>query len=291
MSRTSDLAVARLRMLGQRWERTPDPGESIDRPGAAVADRPESVLSSSALPVLDPSGTDPSGTDPSGTDRRSVPRAALRLGALVVVLALAFGAWSLVASWPRPAEGAVSAAAGHQGAEGSSAAGSGGSGAESGADPLPPLEPLSAPSPSPSLTVHVAGEVRHPGVVTVPAGARVADAVAAAGGLRKGAKLGSTNLARPVVDGERVEVGPGADLAGAPGAASATGGAATAPILDLNSATADQLDALPGIGPVTAAKILAWRTANGRFTVVDELAEVPGIGPKTLEELRPLVRV
>ncbi len=143
--------------------------------------------------------------------------------------------------------------------------------------------PPGSPTPS-GLVVHVTGEVRRPGVVTLPVGSRVADAVAAAGGVRRGGSLGSTNLARLLVDGERIEVG-GRSSNGS------VGGAATAGPVDLNSATAEQLDALPGIGPVTAAKILAWRSQNGRFSVVEELAEVPGIGPRTLAELRPLVRV
>jgi competence protein ComEA len=118
----------------------------------------------------------------------------------------------------------------------------------------------------------------------------VADAVEAAGGLRRGAELGATNLARILADGERVEIG-GAQSAGpGPGGVASAVGSPPGPV-DLNSATAEQLDALPGIGPVTAAKILTWRATHGRFSVVDELAEVPGIGPKTLEELRPHVRV
>jgi competence protein ComEA len=137
------------------------------------------------------------------------------------------------------------------------------------------------------VVVHVAGDVRRPGVVVLPAGARVADALEAAGGLARGGSLGSTNLARVLADGERVEIGA---TAAEPGAAVAGAGQASGPV-NLNTATAEQLDALPGVGPVTAAKILAWRAEHGRFTVVDELAEVPGIGPKTLAELRPHVRV
>jgi competence protein ComEA len=108
--------------------------------------------------------------------------------------------------------------------------------------------------------------------------------------MRKGGRLGATNLARPLVDGERVEIGGAAD--GGPAAGDAAAGALPGPAapLDLNNATAAQLDLLPGVGPVTAAKILAWRSEHGRFSTVDELAEVPGIGPKTLEQLRPLVR-
>ncbi|MGB8020550.1 MAG: ComEA family DNA-binding protein [Candidatus Nanopelagicales bacterium] len=160
------------------------------------------------------------------------------------------------------------------------------------ASPLLVAEPLVAPSSAPSLIVHVAGDVRRPGVVELPAGARVGDAVKAAGGLQRGAKLGATNLARLVVDGERVEVGSGSDAGSAGGALAATAApAAAAGPVDLNAATAEQLDALPGVGPVTAARILAWRAEHGRFTVVDELAEVAGIGPKTLAELRSHVRV
>jgi competence protein ComEA len=137
------------------------------------------------------------------------------------------------------------------------------------------------------VLVHVAGQVRKPGVVRLPAGSRVVDAVRAAGGLRRGGQLGGTNLARVLTDGERIEVGGAQADAGSGG----VGGAGGTGPLDLNTATAEQLDALPGIGPVTAAKILAWRSTHRRFSVVDELAEVPGIGPKTLEDLRPLVRV
>ena len=145
-----------------------------------------------------------------------------------------------------------------------------------------------APSPSPSVTVHVVGEVRDPGVVALPSGSRVVDAVRAAGGLRRGGDLGGTNLARVLADGERIEVGGQEALVG--GGVGGPAGGSGGP-LDLNTATAEQLDALPGIGPVTAAKILAWRATHNRFSVIDELTEVPGIGPKTLEDLRPLVRV
>ena len=162
-----------------------------------------------------------------------------------------------------------------------------------GSDPFAALaaSPDPTPAASASILVHVAGEVRRPGIVTLQAGARVSDAVAAAGGLRRSGSVGATNLARFVVDGERIEVGAeSAPVGPGPGGAPGSAGSPGAPI-DLNTATVEQLDTLPGVGPVTAAKILAWRAAHGRFTVVDELAEVPGIGPATLADLRPHVRV
>jgi len=157
------------------------------------------------------------------------------------------------------------------------------------------------------VVVDVVGLVQHPGVVRLGQGARVEDAVDAAGGARHGADLAAINLARVLLDGEQVVVprpGQAVPAAGAPptagttaatgsGAASSTGGAVSSPAapIDLNSATAEQLDALPGVGPVLAGRILDWRTQHGRFTTVDELSEVSGIGDKVLEDLRPLVRV
>lgn len=146
--------------------------------------------------------------------------------------------------------------------------------------------PAAAPSPQ-DVVVHVLGDVRRPGLVTLPAGARVADAVEAAGGLRKGGSTGSLNLARTLVDGEQVVVSR--DAVAAPPAAG--GGGTQAGPLDLNTATADDLDELPGVGPVMAERILAWRAEHGRFASVDQLREVSGIGAVTFERLAPLVRV
>jgi competence protein ComEA len=149
------------------------------------------------------------------------------------------------------------------------------------------------------VVVHVSGHVRRPGLVRLPVGSRVWDAVAAAGGAGTGARLDRLNLARPLVDGEKITV-PDADdpltVGPAPvdaqGVAGAGPDAATsgAPI-DLNTATTADLDALPGVGPVLAGRIVAWRGQHGRFTRVEELGEVAGIGDKLLAQLTPLVRV
>ena len=153
-----------------------------------------------------------------------------------------------------------------------------------------------APGVAAELVVHVVGAVHRPGLVRLPGGARVADAVEAAGGATAAARLASVNLARPVVDGEQVVVQRrgrpdvlGAPAGGAPPAVLRSTGPA-APV-DLNTATLDSLDGLPGIGPVLAQRILDWRTAHGRFSSVDELGEVSGIGEATLSDLAPLVVV
>lgn len=140
------------------------------------------------------------------------------------------------------------------------------------------------------VVVHVVGEVARPGLVRVPAGSRVADAVDEAGGAGPLADLGQVNLARPVVDGEQVVLPKqGQSLAAPP--APAPGAPPAAGPLDLNAATLDELDGLDGIGPVLAQRILDWRTANGRFSDVEELGEVQGIGDKLLGRLRDQVRV
>jgi competence protein ComEA len=143
------------------------------------------------------------------------------------------------------------------------------------------------------LVVHVAGAVATPGVHELPSGSRVADAIAAAGGLTPAADATRINLASPLVDGERVyvlsigEEEPPVAVGGAPGP-SADG--APGPV-DLNTADAEALDALPGIGPATAAAIIRHRTEVGPFATVDQLLDVPGIGEAKLEALRDLVRV
>jgi competence protein ComEA len=139
------------------------------------------------------------------------------------------------------------------------------------------------------VAVHVAGRVRRPGLVRLAAGSRVLDAVRAAGGTTPGADLDAVNLARKLVDGEQVRI-PARGQAAPAAAAPAGTSAGQAGPLDLNTATAEQLDTLPGVGEVTAGRIVAYRTAHP-FTSVDELLEVPGIGQRRFEQLKDLVTV
>ncbi|MFP5372715.1 MAG: helix-hairpin-helix domain-containing protein [Actinomycetes bacterium] len=144
---------------------------------------------------------------------------------------------------------------------------------------------------SAAVVVSVVGPVARPGLVTLSAGARVADAVEAAGGLLPGADPASVNLAAPVSDGEQIAVAlPGASAAPA-GTGTAGGDTAAGGPLDLNTATAADLDELPGIGPVLAQRIVDHRSRHGPFTGVDQLDDVPGIGPATAAELAELVAV
>ena len=140
--------------------------------------------------------------------------------------------------------------------------------------------------PAVAVDVHVAGWVVSPGVVSIPEGSIVADAVAAAGGMRTGAAAETLNLAAPVADGDQIVVpGPGDETSGVPGSPGAGGG-----LLSLNTATADELQELPGVGPVLAARIVSHRDAVGRFETVEDLLEVSGIGEAKLAALRDLVR-
>jgi competence protein ComEA len=139
---------------------------------------------------------------------------------------------------------------------------------------------------STTVVVSVVGSVVRPGLVTLPSGSRVADAVEAAGGLVPPADAASVNLAAVVSDGQQIVVGaPGSPVEGADGSAPAPGGK-----LNLNTATAAELDALPGVGPVLAQRIVDHRD-QGPFTSVDQLDDVPGIGPARAAELAELVTV
>ena len=155
-----------------------------------------------------------------------------------------------------------------------------------------PLEPVAEAPVRSILVVHVVGEVQRPGLYRLRDGARIADAVRRAGGARHGADLAALNLAAPLVDGVQVLVPSLA--ATEPGAASSSGagtagGLAGVAAVSLSSATVDELDELPGVGPITAQKIVDYRAEHGPFASVDDLDAVPGIGPTRIEQLRDLV--
>ncbi|MEV0438565.1 ComEA family DNA-binding protein [Streptomyces spectabilis] len=182
---------------------------------------------------------------------------------------------------PSPSPGALPDAGlppGAEAAEGSGAGATGEAGATGG-----------------GLVVDVSGKVRSPGVLRLPAGSRVADALRAAGGVRPGTKTDGLNRARLLVDGEQLLVGgappaaPGVPAGGAAAGPSGAPGATTGPVA-LNSATPEQLDTLPGVGPVLAQHIIDYRTEHGGFRSVDELREVNGIGDRRFADLRNLVR-
>jgi competence protein ComEA len=154
-----------------------------------------------------------------------------------------------------------------------------------------PLEVTEQPRAMPVLVVHVVGAVRRPGLFRLRDGARVADAVARAGGETRMADLSALNLAAPLVDGIQVLVPrrvPGGAPAFADTAGEAAGGLGGRRV-SLATATVEDLDELPGVGPVTAQQIVDYRAAHGPFGSVDDLDAVPGIGPSRIEQLRDLV--
>ena len=139
------------------------------------------------------------------------------------------------------------------------------------------------------VVVDVAGKVKEPGIVVLPEGSRVHEAIEAAGGIKGRVDTTSLNLARVLADGEQVLVG--VEAAGPPAGAGDAGSGPSGAAVNLNTATAEELQTLPGVGPVTAEAIVTWRTENGRFSSVDDLLEVSGIGEKTLADLRDRVTV
>jgi competence protein ComEA len=196
------------------------------------------------------------------------------IGLAVVVVATMAGAglW-YVRSLPRPVTIAADA--------GATVAGSGAAGASPGASPSPSAPPI---------IVDVTGWVHDPGVYEFAQGDRVIDAVERAGGARNGADLSVLNLAAPLADGTQVVVPK--EGAASPGtAAGSSGSGTTAGLININTASATELEELSGIGEVLASAIVDYRTENGPFASVDNLEDVSGIGPATLEEIRDLVTV
>jgi competence protein ComEA len=197
------------------------------------------------------------------------------LVALVAVTLGGAGLW-YSRSLPRPVELAASPAAPVSGS------------------PAPVTVNSSAPSPSVSPTtilVDISGWVRKPGVYEFQEGQRVIDAVKAAGGARQGADLTALNLAAPLTDGTQILVlkqGASSSSAGSTGTGSSSG---SGTLININTASETELEELPGVGPVTGAAIIEYRTKNGPFASVDELDNVSGIGPATLEEIRPMATV
>jgi competence protein ComEA len=150
--------------------------------------------------------------------------------------------------------------------------------------------PGAAGAASAKVVVDVAGKVRRPGIAVLKQGARVVDALRAAGGARPGVDLSGLDLARVLTDGEQIVVGAAVPAAGPAASAPVSGAPATGSV-DLNTADETTLETLPEVGPVTAAAILAWRTQHGAFTSVDQLLDVDGIGDATLAKLSPFVTI
>ncbi|WP_141577358.1 ComEA family DNA-binding protein [Actinomadura sp. WMMA1423] len=220
----------------------------------------------------------PADAPPAARVRAAPERSNVRLLVMLGVLAALVAAGYLWLARPRPEPAAPTATAALT-------------------EPRPALtaSPAVAASSSAasSVVVHVLGKVERPGVVTLPSGSRVAEAIKAAGGVRPGAKTGTLNLARPLVDGEQIPVGVPAPPPSPPppgGPPSPAAGAPGTP-LDLNAATPDQLDDLPGVGPVLAQRIVAYRTQHGGFRSVEQLQDVSGIGSRRFADLKPMVRV
>lgn len=213
--------------------------------------------------------------------------AAAAVLALVVLAGLT--AWYALHQAPTPLFGAPDGVAGAAG----SGEGGGAGGETADAEGAPP-----APPPTVVL-VHVAGAVVTPGVYSLQEGQRVVDAVRAAGGPKPEAALDSINLAQPLSDGQRLYVPTRKEVAGTPTGGVYSGGKPFTPpggaggggtggiSVNPNTATLAELDAIPGIGPVLAERIIVWRTANGPFKTVEELTNVSGIGDKTLQDLKP----
>lgn len=221
---------------------------------------------------------------------RDVPVAAIGAVAALAIIGVAFAAWRF---WPAGGASAMEEVA--------SASTSGR--IESSAASAAAVPAAGEATSAPTAVVHVVGAVRDPGVYELAEGSRVADAIESAGGMLPDAVASAINLARPIADGEQIlvpdedavkngEVAPVIESGGANAGDAASGGAGggvVAQKVNINTADAAALDTLPGVGPSTAAKIIAERESNGPFATVDDLGRVSGIGPKRLDALRDLI--
>ena len=204
--------------------------------------------------------------------------AQLAVVAVLVAVGLAVTAWWVVRSEPSPVAPLAPATTGPPEALATP------SGGTEGAEP-------GAGGAGDTVTVDVAGKVRRPGITVLDTGARVVDALEAAGGARPGVDLSGLNLARVLVDGEQILVGVAAPVAAPPAAPPGAPAAPAGELVNINTAGLAELETLPEVGPVTAQAIVTWREANGGYTAVDELLEVDGIGEATLEAMAPFVTV
>lgn len=253
------------------------------------------ALGGRALPGEDPEARELADIGPAVRWRLS-----FRLAVLLGVLAVAAGAWfwwQAAAGKPEvlPLGGVIPGTAAPAAGDSTSGEDSGG-GSRAGPGPAPQES-----APAGTVVVHVAGSVLQPGVVELPVGSRVHDAIAAAGGAAPGADLNRLNLAVVVEDGQRIYVPlhgehlPAAPMEpGEPAAGDLADGSAGAPHgskVNLNTAGVEELDGLPKVGPVLAQRIVDWRREHGPFKAVEDLDAIDGVGPKMLEALLPLVSI
>ncbi|MFJ1701896.1 helix-hairpin-helix domain-containing protein [Kitasatospora sp. NPDC088346] len=271
----------------------PDLDPAVPDPAAPEPSMPEPVEPDPLTP--DPPAHDPVTPDPAPPGRRRMmpdlpPGLSLDRRAVVglgVLLLLAVG-YAVQHFWlGRPEPVPVPATTVAESPERPAGAGPPGTGPPGTAGPSgsagPSVADESGGPTGPGVVVDVAGRVLHPGLLKLPAGARVADALGAAGGPLPGTDTQSLNLARVLTDGEQILVGlPGAQPA-------ATGPATRAGPLSLNRATVEQLDALPGVGPTLAQRIIQFRQEHGSFRSLDQLRQVSGIGVRKYEELKSLL--
>ena len=272
-----DAVSRRLALLGAELAAVrPPPTDDGDRDAERSPPLPPTPTATPRVPVPGRHAARPP-RDPDWlpeTLRGRVLLGPAQLAVVLVVIAvcLAATAWWVVLSDPEAAEDLAAAPAG-------------------GLVDVPSADPSSTAGSAPAtVTVDVAGKVRRPGIAVLGAGARVVDALEAAGGVRAGVDVAGLNLARLLVDGEQVLVGVPPVPGVAASAPAPPDGASTA-LVNLNTADASQLDTLPDVGPVTAEAILSWRTEHGAFASVDELLEVDGIGEATLAKIAPHVTV